>query len=177
MLRLMCLFHTSIHFQIWDGIISLGMKNYFVLSPSLLSLPALSLSFKHTLAWSQAHTATPSPQRAGWLISLGLWALDFGVREGEKEKMKERGEAAVHWQLRGSRPHWRSLIPPLMSPFLAACMSVLSHKASRAQGSLHVFRLGGTVSIWSLFTPQFQVLETNHKQCAWCSHLWREIEI
>uniref|UniRef100_A0A3B3DJR0 TAFA chemokine like family member 3 n=2 Tax=Oryzias melastigma TaxID=30732 RepID=A0A3B3DJR0_ORYME len=52
---------------------------------------------------------------ARWVTNFS-WALDFTVRESEKEKMK----AAAHWQLAQSRPHWSST-PPLMSSFLLSC--------------------------------------------------------
>lgn len=105
MLRLMSLLHTSISFQIKSRIISLGMENNLVFSHCLFSfvLLSLSLSFKHTLTRSHTYTTTPSPPACG--VTNFSWALDFSLRETEKEKMKERAEAVVHWQLRGSHPH------------------------------------------------------------------------
>lgn len=94
------------------------MENNFVLSPSLFSsiFLELSLSYKHTLTQSHAHTHNNSLSTLCGVTNFS-WALDFGMREGEKEKMKERGEAVLHCQLRGSRPHRRSLISPLISSF------------------------------------------------------------
>lgn len=176
MLRLMSLLHTSISFQIKSRIISLGMENNLVFSHCLFSfvLLSLSLSFKHTLTRSHTYTTTPSPPACG--VTNFSWALDFSLRETEKEKMKERAEAVVHWQLRGSHPHWRSLIPPHISSFWSLVCQFCPTNQCKPRATSMCVASFGLYQFLLLFTPQFQVLETHHKQRAWCSHLWGEIE-
>lgn len=151
------------------------MENNFVLSLSLFSfvLLAISISFKHSLTQSHKQTHT----HTAYGVTNFSWALDFGVRAGEKEEMKEGGEAVVPRQHRGSHPHRRSLIPPLISSFWPpVCLFCLKNQFKPRACSMCVAPFE-TVAIWSLFTPQFQVLETHHKECARYSHLWGEIEI
>lgn len=99
MLRLMSFFSDQHQFsdirqnyKPWDG------KQFCSLFLSVLLhlLRTLSLSYKHTLTQSHTRTHNNSLSTVCGVTNFS-WALDFGMREVEKEKMKERREAAVHW--------------------------------------------------------------------------------
>lgn len=167
MLRLMSFFSDQHQFsdirrnyKPWDG------KQFCSLSLSVLLHLPWNLSFLQTHILAQSHTRTHNNSlNTACVVTNFSWALDIGMREGEKEKMKEgekqwctgSSEEAAHIQ--GAWYH--------LSSHLFGCLCVCSvSEPVWAQSTQHVCRLFGTVSIWSLFTPQFQVLETNHKQCA-----------
>lgn len=110
--------------KLWDG------KQYL--------LPCSLLSSLHS--HFPSHTQQ-LPHHSG--VTNFSWALDFGIREGEKEKMKKRGEAVVHWQLRGNHPHRRSLIPSLISSLWpAVCSFCLTNQSEPRAPSTCVASLG-----------------------------------
>lgn len=62
------------------------------------------LSFSLPLKRTHTHTRNNSLSTPRGVTNFS-WALDVGLREVEMEKMKERGEAVLRWQLGGSHPH------------------------------------------------------------------------
>lgn len=82
----------------------------FPLHPPAPPSPCSRSTCFHSLFPSNAHTHTITHTRNNSLstprgVTNFSWALDVGLREVEMEKMKERGEAVLRWQLGGSHPH------------------------------------------------------------------------
>lgn len=74
-------------------------------------------------------------------LGFGLWG---------NEKMKERGKAVVHWQLRGSHPHPQSLISLLISPWWPPCLLFGLLDQARAQSTRHLCNIFGEAVIFSI---------------------------
>lgn len=164
--------YTSINFQTQGRVLGFGIKTVFSFSflPSVFVL--LSSLSTCTFVITLTHNSLAMPCR----VTNFSWALDFSMTEGEKEKIKERAEAVGHCELTGICPHCKELhIPPLILLVLGLLSSGFVSLAGASPK--RVRSLCGIVSIWSLFTLQFLVLETKHKQCTQRSHLWRKIEI
>lgn len=141
----------------------------------LFPLPVCSpctLSFLqiHTIAFTCTHNNCFT---AVCGVTNFSWALDLGVRERERGWEGENEREEKQWSTGSSEEaaHTQQAWYHLLCHPLADSLSVLPHKPVHAQSTLNAYSLYGTISIWSLFTPQLHILETNHNQCT------RQIEI
>lgn len=143
----------------------------FPLHPPTPPSPCSRSSCFHSLFPSNAHTHTITHTRNNSLstprgVTNFSWALDVGLREVEMEKMKERGEAVLRWQLGGSHPHRKEPYTTSHLIFLAARPSFLSQRPARAQSTQHARCLFGTVvNLIIVYSPVSGTGDTSQAMC------------
>lgn len=153
-------------------------ENYPFPSLSLLSSIFTALSFlpRHFHNYTHTDSHTPSlPQCAGWLISPGLWTLAWQRARRRKSRESRSSGALLTHRHPPTLKDLHTTCPIAFFGHLSFCFCLIGRCNPRSR-NICVASVGLCQFDCCLYSS-FRYWRQKHKQCAWCSHLWRKIEI